>query len=205
MLQSSFSKTVEKITNEADRQLCLGLDVRTLATQGLDLTNFCGNQLVRRKDGRRSLTGRGIGGGFVRGVVLGANREDSLIRIAMVKTPSNELRVKAFCAQDFEDAEQAAKDWIATIIGNGDDIKIVNFDYVSPVIEYFVEHYFETVNVPVVFSRVLSDEDIAFLVACGINMEELLMPCCGMGQHPNAVSPDDAIKKFEKLREEEES
>jgi hypothetical protein len=128
-----------------------------------------------------------------------------MIRIAMLKKANDELHMKAFFAEDVNDAQTAACEWVTKNQECSDDMKIVYPDICLAVVEYFITHNAVCSDPPVVHSRTLSDEDRQFLADVLVNMEDIRTPSCGCGQHPNAVSPADAIKKLEDLRDEDES
>jgi len=115
------------------------------------------------------------------------------------------LHMKAFFAEDVEDAQTAACEWGAKNQERNDDMKIVYPDICLLVVDYFITHDAVCADPPVVHSRELSDADREFLAGCLISFEDLRIPCCGQGQHPDAVPIDDAIKRLEDLRNEEES
>jgi hypothetical protein len=126
-----------------------------------------------------------------------------MIRIAILKKENDELHMKAFSAEGVEDAKTAACEWVAKNQERNDDMKIVYPDICLAVIEYFITHNAVCADPPVVHSRVLSDEDRKFLTDILISMEDSIRtPCCGMGQHPAAVSTTNAIQKLEERRDE---
>lgn len=96
-----------------------------------------------------------------------------VIRIAMVRKADDSLHIKAFIAQDLEDAQEAALRWVAKHFGCGDDMRIMYPEYFYPVAEHFITTYAERADVPVVHSRVLSAEDREFLAGCLISTEGL--------------------------------
>jgi hypothetical protein len=124
-----------------------------------------------------------------------------MIRIAMIKNLKSELLIKAFFAEDVEDAQSAAADWVAKNLGRDEDFKIVYPELCYLVVDHYVVHDATCANPPVVHSHVLSNEDREFLTGCLIRWEDLGIQCCGQGQHPNVVPVDEVIKKLEDLRD----
>lgn len=126
-----------------------------------------------------------------------------MIRIALIKNLSNELLIKSFFAEDVEDAQNAAANWVAKDLQRDEDFKIVYPELCYLVVDHYVTHDSTCADPPVVHSRVISDEDREFLAGCLISFEDLRVPCCGQGQHPNATPIDEAVKRLEDLRDEE--
>lgn len=97
----------------------------------------------------------------------------SYIRIAMIRKPDYTLLIKSFVAEDVEDAQLAACNWVAKNFGSGDDMRIMYPEYFVPVAENFVTTHAERADRPVVHSRVLSEADREFLAGCLISPEGL--------------------------------
>jgi hypothetical protein len=97
----------------------------------------------------------------------------SYIRIAMIRKPDDTLLIKSFVAEDLEDAQQAACNWVAKNFSRDDDMRIMYPEYFLPVAEDFVTTHAERADVPVVHSRVLSEKDREFLAGCLISSEGL--------------------------------
>lgn len=128
-----------------------------------------------------------------------------MIRVASIKKPDNTLLIKAFAAADVDDAQQAAVDWVSKHLERDDEMRIDFPEFFLLVAEFFVHHNAEKSDVPVVHSRIISDEDRAFLAGCLISFEDLRIPCCGQDQHPNVMPVDEAIKRLEDLRDKDKS
>jgi hypothetical protein len=97
----------------------------------------------------------------------------SYIRIAMIRKPDDTLLIKSFVAEDLEDAQQAACNWVAKNFSRDDDMRIMYPEYFLPVAEDYVTTHAERADTPVVHSRVLSEDDREFLTGCRISSEGL--------------------------------
>jgi hypothetical protein len=91
-------------------------------------------------------------------------------RIASVRHKDGSITVKPFWGEDFETAEQAARDWVSTIFSADDNVAIEYEQYFLLSIDNFVQRPAARV---VRHSRVLSAEDREFLAGCRISAEGL--------------------------------
>ena len=94
-------------------------------------------------------------------------------RVAMIRKSDDSLCIKSFTAASFDDAHEAALRWVAKKLADGDDIRVLDAEYFLPVAEHFIETHAERADVPVVHSRVLSEQDREFLAGCLISTEGL--------------------------------
>lgn len=91
-------------------------------------------------------------------------------RIASVRHKDGSVTVKPFFGEDFDKAEQAARDWLSTLQSPFEFIAIEYKQYFLMSIKHFVQR---PAAEDVTYSRVLSHEDREFLAGCLISTEGL--------------------------------
>ena len=91
-------------------------------------------------------------------------------RIASVRHKDGSITIKPFFGEDFDSAEQAARDWLSTNQSASEFIAIEYEQFFLLSIENFVQRPAAEV---VTHSRVLSQEDREFLAGCLISTEGL--------------------------------
>lgn len=90
-------------------------------------------------------------------------------RIASIRHKDGSITIKPFFGEDFDTAEQMAREWIATVFSAADQMEIEYEEFFLLSIKHFVRSTPELVQ----HSRSLSQEDCEFLTECRISLEGL--------------------------------
>lgn len=91
-------------------------------------------------------------------------------RIASVKHKDGSITFKACFGEDFDSAEQVARDWLGTLQSPFEFIAIEYEEFFLMSVKHFVRRPAAEV---VTHSRILSQEDREFLAGCLISTEGL--------------------------------